>query len=65
MPSSLLKPFGLHASFPTFLRIASTGPAFHDFLHKASAAIFGSLDFFIMVITSSIFAIATIKPSTI
>ena len=56
---------GLQASLPTFLRIASTGPAFHDFFTKAAAATLGSFDFFIIVITSSIFAIATIKPSTI
>ena len=64
MPKSLLKPFGLHASLPTFLRIVSTGPAFHTFLHRASAANFGSFDFLMIVITSSILAIATISPST-
>ena len=56
---------GLQASLPTFLRIASTGPAFHCFLINASAATFGSFDFLMIVITSSILAIATIRPSTI
>ena len=63
-PKSLPRPFGLHASLPTFLRIASTGPDFQVFLHKAAAAIFGSFDFLIIFIISSIFAIATIRPST-
>ncbi len=65
MPHSLDKPLGLQASSPAFLRIASIGPAFHDCLHNSTAATLGSLDFLMMVIMESMFAMATIKPSTI
>ena len=48
IPASFEIPDGLQASLPTFFKIASTGPAFQTFLHKASAAIFGSFDFLII-----------------
>ena len=56
---------GRDASLPAFFRIASIGPAFQDFLHNSTAAILVSLDFLMMVIIASMFAIATINPSTI